>query len=395
MGQNRLKELIFLAGSLLGLCGIAFLMGSHRFSQALILPPAVTKMAWVTMLTLFTSGILLFILAKLRIYEKYPVLSKRIFVLEAVLILFPVVFAACLLVGLRLRGIGTTAGSHGDWSIGIYTSPSSEPLNFSDSGIENPILTAEDVTDIKAYFVADPFLIRHEGKFFMFFEVWNARTDQGDIALAVSEDGFTWEYEQVVLDEPHTLSFPHVFFWKGDFYMVPEAHVSQSIRLYRADPFPLRWTFVQTLVEGDAFRDTVVFQYKETWWLYSLAGGGRGLKLYFADSPLGPWTEHPKSPVVHQNPDLARPGGNVIVSGDRIIRFAQDSFPYYGNQVWAVEILQLSRENYQEQCIGDIPALKGYKNWNTRGMHHISPIQLSDGRWIASVDGHGRQMSEW
>jgi hypothetical protein len=229
----------------------------------------------------------------------------------------------------------------------------------------------------------------------MFFEAWNARTDHGDIALAVSQDGFKWKYERVVLDEPYTLSFPHVFFWNGDFYMVPEARASQSIRIYRANPFPLRWTFVQTLVEGEAFRDSVVFEYEETWWLYTLAGEGKGLKLYFADSPLDPWTEHPKSPIIRQNPDLVRPGGNVIVRGDRIIRYAQDSFPYYGNQLWAIEVTLLTREHYQEHRIGDTPILKGFDNWNTRGMHHISPIQLPDGRWLAAVDGHGRQMNEW
>jgi len=110
---------------------------------------------------------------------------------------------------------------------------------------------------------------------------------------------------------------------------------------------------------------------------------------------LGAWTEHPQSPIIRQNPDLVRPGGNVIVRGDRIIRYAQDSFPYYGNQLWAIEVTLLTREYYQEHRIGDTPILKGYDNWNTRGMHHISPVQLPDGKWLAAVDGHGRQMNEW
>jgi hypothetical protein len=58
------------------------------------------------------------------------------------------------------------------WSIGIYSG--SSPLSLGPhAGLTNPVLTAADVTDVDAEFVADPFLINHERGWFMFFEVLN------------------------------------------------------------------------------------------------------------------------------------------------------------------------------------------------------------------------------
>src|SRR5262245_13276304 len=65
------------------------------------------------------------------------------------------------------------------------------------------------------------------------------------------------------------------------------------------------------------------------------------LRLFYSEDLLGPWVEHPKSPIVSGKPHIARPGGRVIVSGDRVIRYAQDDTPRYGNQVWAFEIVRL------------------------------------------------------
>ena len=53
------------------------------------------------------------------------------------------------------------------WAIGIYQG--SSPFHFSDPAeIENPVITASDVTDVKALFVADPFLFRDNGGWYMF-----------------------------------------------------------------------------------------------------------------------------------------------------------------------------------------------------------------------------------
>jgi len=120
----------------------------------------------------------------------------------------------------------------GEWSIGIYASLSSAPLKFSGENIANPVLTAKDVSDVPANFVADPFLVHDNGAWFMFLEVINDTAEpgrpqlrypyKGAIGLAESKDGLDWSYRQIVLDEPFHLSYPYVYQWKGEYYMIPE-----------------------------------------------------------------------------------------------------------------------------------------------------------------------------
>ncbi len=72
------------------------------------------------------------------------------------------------------------------------------------------MLTFRDVTDAPAWFVADPFMIRRNDQWAMYFEVFRADTRRGEIGLATSRDGRTWAYREIVLREPFHLSFPRL-----------------------------------------------------------------------------------------------------------------------------------------------------------------------------------------
>lgn len=276
------------------------------------------------------------------------------------------------------------------WSIGLYAGDS--PLHLrAQPGITNPVLSYKDVTDAPAVFVADPFMVREESTWYMFFEVMNARTKQGDIGLAQSSDGLSWAYQKIVLDEPFHLSYPQVFAWKGSYYMIPETHQASAVRIYKAEKFPEEWTFVATLLEGSPFTDPTVFRAKEKWWLFSTTPPSDTLRLFVADDLLGPWSEHPESPVVRGDAHQARPAGRVVVAGDSLLRFAQDDLPVYGHQVRAFEILELTPAHYQEREVGGGPILKGSgSGWNAERMHHTDPHPMGDGRWVACVDGSRR-----
>ena len=275
------------------------------------------------------------------------------------------------------------------WSIGIYKTSSSEPFDFSDDNVSNPVLTANDVTDIPAAFVADPFLIHENDTYYMFFEVLNSNTNQGDIGLAISNDGFNWTYKQIILDEDFHISYPYVFKWENEYYIIPGSSQKESIRLYKSNNFPYNWSFVKNLIQGKRFVDPSIFRYNNTWWLFTGPCNNDVLWLYYSDKLTGPWIEHPKSPIIYGDANIARPGGNVILfDTNRIVRYTQDDDPYYGNQVWAFEITALTKTSYVEHRVGRTPILKGFDNWNTRGMHQISPCRVSGTGWIASVDGY-------
>src|SRR5690242_222164 len=84
------------------------------------------------------------------------------------------------------------------WSIGIYSGATPFALR-PEGGADNPVLTARQVSDREAEFVADPFMVRAGASWQMFFEVMNRATGRGEIGLASSADGLRWSYQGVVL----------------------------------------------------------------------------------------------------------------------------------------------------------------------------------------------------
>lgn len=286
----------------------------------------------------------------------------------------------------------TQAEANRAWSIGIYVGPSPVALR-SPRGLRNPVLTPADVTDVRAGTVADPFMIRRGDAWHMFFEVVNEETGRGEIGLAVSRDGFTWKYQEIVLAEPFHLSYPYVFEHLDGIYMIPESFQAEEVRLYKAASFPTKWSLVGTLLRGGYFVDTTVFGHSGSWWMFTETNREvkhDRLRLFHAPDLTGPWQEHPRSPVVDGDPHIARPAGRVLSANGTLIRYAQDDYPTYGQQVRAFEITELTPARYAERLLTQDPIVGPTgRGWNGSGMHHIDPHQIDAGRWIACVDGLG------
>jgi len=273
------------------------------------------------------------------------------------------------------------------WSIGIFSGSTLSDLKPA-PGIEMPVISAKDVNDVPAKFVADPFMIEADGTWYMFFEVMNAATDKGEIGLATSRNGFEWNYQRIVLSEPFHLSYPCVFRIGDEYFMIPETFEAKAMKLYRADPFPVRWSCVGTLVEGP-WVDSSIFFFNDCWWVFSnpVAPENQILELFCADAISGPWKRHPMSPLIGGNNRIARGGGRVIMLDGKPIRFAQDCFPFYGTSVRAFEVSLLTHSKYEERELELSPILcAGNQAWRQEGMHHIDP-HFVEGRWLACVDG--------
>jgi hypothetical protein len=271
------------------------------------------------------------------------------------------------------------------WSIGIFSGPK---LSILKPVTEMPVLSAEQVTDIPAEFVADPFMIQVGNTWHMFFEVMNAQTGRGEIGLAKSVGGIRWDYQKIVLSEPFHLSYPYVFAADGEYFMIPESHEANAIKLYRAVSFPTNWEPENTILEG-AWVDSSLFFLNSFWWMFTnpVAPANQILELFYAASIIGPWQRHPMSPLVSGNHRIARGGGRVIVQDDRPVRFAQDCFPSYGTSIRAFEITVLNTSGYAERELVGSPILgPGSLPWNHSGMHHIDAHLTSSG-WLACVDG--------
>ena len=248
------------------------------------------------------------------------------------------------------RSVRRPAGRVLDRHLQRFGTPPARPS----SEARNWVLTAADVTDAAASLVADPFMLRHGDTWYMFFEVLESRTNRGSIGLATSPDGFHWQYQQIVLREGFHLSYPCVFWWQGDYYMVPESAKAFSVSFYRAVDFPTVWTCVGTLLRGRHL-DCTLFQ---------------------KDDPvvdvLRPRQRCPQ-PVLRRNPTgagrsirSARSWPPMSVRRDRragdvhagtLIRYGQDAVPRYGSQVRAFVVDRLAGTDYREREAAESPVL--------------------------------------
>jgi hypothetical protein len=284
----------------------------------------------------------------------------------------------------RLRG-DTVAQER--FAIGILSG--NDPLDLrTPGGLVNPVLTAASITNADASFVADPFLLRRDGHWYMFFEMWNRHANKGEICLAASADARVWTNQGRVLRERFHLSYPLVFEHGGECWMAPETHKANEVRLYRASRFPRRWSLHAVLLEG-CFSDPTIFAHDGMWWMFVLSGAdpaGGPLLLYWSPELTQGWRRHPCSPLPADPVTDSRPAGRVVQHAGRLLRFAQSCRPWYGSSVSAFEILQLTPTSYRERRVGN-PLLTGSgQGWNKHGMHHIDLARDGAG-WIAAVDG--------
>jgi hypothetical protein len=223
----------------------------------------------------------------------------------------------------------------------------------------------------------------------MFFEVMNRESGKGEIAFAASRDVVTWRYCERVLVEPFHLSYPYVFRYDGEFFMMPETLGRQAISLYRAARFPFEWTLETTLIDCTA-ADPSLFRFDGKWWMFACARPRQydRLSLYFAPRLTGPWREHPRSPLTRGNKSISRPAGRVLIQNGCVTRFAQDCSATYGASVRAFDISEITEESYSEQEHHLSPILRPTgAGWNRDRMHHIDPVRVADSLWVACVDG--------
>jgi hypothetical protein len=275
------------------------------------------------------------------------------------------------------------------WTIGIYTGPSPFQLS-APANVRNPVLTAEDVSDMDANIVAHPFLAVTDAAYYLFFTAKNnLDVEYSGIGCAQSTDGLSWWYRRIVLKEPFVLAYPYLFDWQGEHYMIPEAHTETAVRLYRASEFPNRWTYERDLLTGDHFISPSVIWHAGMWWMFLSCHGNATLRLFYAANLKGQWKEHPLSPIVAHDLHTARPAGRPFVIDGVLYRSGQDCDPTYGLQVFAFRVTEISPTGYKEEMIPTPLIGATSKGWNSDCMHHVDAHQLGPNKWLAAVDAYG------
>lgn len=254
---------------------------------------------------------------------------------------------------LRLLGIGDP--SYFKWSIAVVEGSVEEELT-------QRLASAKWHEPLAGGYLADPFLIEHEGRSYVFVEQFDEARDKGHLAvLDLSPDG-TLSNLRTILDLEHHLSFPYVFRSGGDIYLLPEEHQRRRVCLYRCTRFPDRWEEHRTLLEDFEGVDSVLLQSDGYWWLFttdaSFGNEASNLCLFFSRSLEGPFEEHPHSPV-KVGLYGSRMAGPVFRRDGRLYRPGQNCRGWYGQSIVLHEIVALSPTEYEERESGELVQPKG------------------------------------
>lgn len=208
--------------------------------------------------------------------------------------------------------------------------------------------------------VADPFLVVKDDVLYLFYEEYRY-LEKGIIKMTSTDDLVNWEQPKIVLQEDFHLSYPWVFQYEGQWYMLPETSAVHEVRLYKAvDNLFDRFELSDVLIaRGDCeqiprmdFCDSSITEKEGIFYLFTTINVGRGneLHLYWSENIQGPFVEHTQSPLIVSD-KYGRNGGSLIEWEGKLYRFAQDCDGEYGKNISLFEINELTRHKYDESLL--------------------------------------------
>ena len=200
--------------------------------------------------------------------------------------------------------------------------------------------------------LADPFIIKKDGRTYIFAEVWNYFRQWGSIAYAEYSNGKIGKWKSVISEFYH-LSYPHLWEENGQIYMCAETNESQSLYLYKAVDFPNKWAKFKIIKDNIICADSTFLKDKNSknkyCFTFVIGNEGKG--------HLSRITCDDKYNFINETLDItddmryARPGGAFINYENKIVRVAQNCSESYGQSIFFMEVNKNAFGVYKEKIM--------------------------------------------
>jgi hypothetical protein len=207
--------------------------------------------------------------------------------------------------------------------------------------------------DDRRRYYADPFLFDKDGVVHVFCEEYPYATGKAVICwFPLDANGAPVHAPRVVLERPHHLSYPLVFRHGDYIWMMPESSNARALELYRADPFPEKWTLDRVLIDDVDLADATWFEHEGRYWMTAATSeeGGSSwdcLATFVGASPLGPWRRCGEGPAL-VDASAARPAGHLFRRDGGLWRPAQDCTRGYGSGLALCRVDRLEESAFQQ-----------------------------------------------
>ena len=138
----------------------------------------------------------------------------------------------------------------------VYTIGIRKKISHDGNSLLNVSALFQPVSQNPDVWMADPLLFSKDGKDWLFVELYEKSCSLGRIAV-IDPDDLNKE-PVIIIKEPYHMSFPMVFEWNGDQFMIPETSGNHSVNLYQCEEFPYQWKCIASFPVDALIVDSVV-----------------------------------------------------------------------------------------------------------------------------------------
>ena len=181
------------------------------------------------------------------------------------------------------------------------------------------------------YWAADPMVFEHEGRTYIFAELYDYARFRGIIGVTEFDGRHFGEWTPVLEEDSH-MSYPFVFRQGDEIYMMPENRNGRCLNVYRAVEFPYRWERYRLVLKDVEWVDTTILP----------EGDGY---IGFTESMAQPITDYrfrmdrdftvtDCRPIAQSGDNVHRCGGPMFRYSGKLIRVTQDCVEDYGRALY-------------------------------------------------------------
>lgn len=179
-------------------------------------------------------------------------------------------------------------------------------------------------------YIADPFLFDYQENTYLFVELFDYKIGRGTIAYAkYYKKNNSFGRIREIISENYHLSYPLVFDYKGEIYLMPEANESNSLYIYKATSFPEKWEKHAVLLENIKYVDTTPFVYNSQFYAITKDNSTPQAPMFLLKIDPEKWSVVEKKEIT-DDVSFSRPGGKVFQKDGKYYMVTQDCEADYG-----------------------------------------------------------------
>lgn len=252
------------------------------------------------------------------------------------------------------------------WAVAYRKIEATDYENFEEGEIQFRL-----IRNPRLKWYADPFVIKHGKETYLFVEAMDRKKSRAHIEyFNLSESVMKRKFKSnVALKESFHLSYPCVFKFDNEMYMIPESVADKSILIYKSTNFPQKWCKTAKLASGN-YVDTTFFLDEGVPYILSYIPGKINQLFSMRLSKSMKEVEEIKTRFEYDK-KIGRPAGNLCYENG-FIRPTQYGVNYYGEKI---DFYRLNLSNNEEKYLKSIDVsnirVSGIKS-KIHGIHTIN-----------------------